>query len=337
MNKIAIASLLSLGAFAAQAETTYPYILQNCGQSVTFETKPETAVSVGQATTEILYALGLDETNLLGTGVWFDDVAAEYAAVNAKVDRLADNDPSFESIVGKRPDLVTIEYEWHIGPDGMIATRDQFHDLGIDTYVLPTDCVGKDNSEGVDGTRSVAFSTSSIYQGISEIADIFNISAEGDALVARLQDREVSAIERAKALNIDDASAVVWYSSVDLESDPYVAGQKGAPAYMLSQLGMRNVVQSDEEWPLVGWETIIKSDPSFIVIAKMERRRFDGDDVAKKLEFLKTDPVASQMTAVKEDRIIVLDVSQMNATMRLISGLETLTDALEAYENGQQG
>ena len=219
----------------------------------------------------------------------------------------------------------------------MIATRDQFHDLGIDTYVLPTDCVGKDNSEGVDGTRSVAFSTSSIYQGISEIADIFNISAEGDALVARLQDREVSAIERAKALNIDDASAVVWYSSVDLESDPYVAGQKGAPAYMLSQLGMRNVVQSDEEWPLVGWETIIKSDPSFIVIAKMERRRFDGDDVAKKLEFLKTDPVASQMTAVKEDRIIVLDVSQMNATMRLISGLETLTDALEAYENGQQG
>ncbi|MCP4824354.1 MAG: ABC transporter substrate-binding protein [Shimia sp.] len=337
MHKLAAASFLTLCATMAQADTTYPLTLPNCGQQITFDQAPKGAVTIGQATTEILYALGMTEEDVLGTGVWFDDVAAEFADLNAKVERLADNDPSFEAIVGKRPGLVTIEYEWHIGPEGMIATREQFHDLGIGTYVMPTDCVGKDNSEGVDGTCTTAFSTDSIYQGISELAAIFDITDRGDALVASLKDRETKAIERAQAVTLDDASAVVWYSSVDLESDPYVAGQKGAPGYMMKQLGMRNIVESDEEWPLVGWETIIKSDPTFIVIAKMERRRFDGDDIEKKLEFLRNDPVASQMTAVKEGRIVVMDVSQMNATMRLIGGLETLIDALEAYENGKQG
>lgn len=337
MHKFAAASLLSLCAAMAQADTTYPLTLPNCGQTLTFSEAPKGAVSIGQATTEILYALGMTEEDVLGTGVWFSDVAPEFAAVNAKVERLADNDPSFEAIVGKRPGLVTIEYEWHIGPEGLIATREQFHDLGIGTYVMPTDCVGKDNSEGIDGTRTTAFSTDSIYQGIAELAAIFDISDKGDALLSSLKSREAQAIARAKAVDIEDASALVWYSSVDLESDPYVAGQKGAPGYMLTQLGMRNIVESDEEWPLVGWETIIKADPSFLVIAKMERRRFDGDDVEKKLEFLRNDPVASQMTAVKEGRIIVMDVSEMNATMRLIDGLETLTDALEAYDNGKQG
>ena len=72
-----------------------------------------------------------------------------------------------------------------------------------------------------------------------------------------------------------------------------------------------------------------------IVIARMNRRRFEGDDYEKKLEFLKTDPVASQMTAVKEDRIVVIDASAMSATIRLVGGLEALTEAVEKIGGGQ--
>ncbi|EGH35884.1 periplasmic binding protein, partial [Pseudomonas syringae pv. japonica str. M301072] len=35
-----------------------------------------------------------------------------------------------------------------------------------------------------------------------------------------------------------------------------------------------NIVQSDEEWPTVGWETIAKANPSILVIARMDRRCF---------------------------------------------------------------
>src|SRR3546814_2816472 len=92
----------------------------------------------------------------------------------------------------------------------------------------------------------------------------------------------------------------------------------------MDKLGIDNVIQSDEEWPTVGWESIAKSDPTVIVIAEMDRRRFPADDVEKKLAFLKTDPVAEEMTAVREGRIIVMDAHAMSATMRSIFGLETV-------------
>src|SRR3546814_11543132 len=82
-------------------------------------------------------------------------------------------------------------------------------------------------------------------------------------------------------------TAVFWFSSADMEIDPYVAGRKGAPGYIMDKLGIDNVIQSDEEWPTVGWESIAKSDPTVIVIAEMDRRRFPADAVEKKLEFLK--------------------------------------------------
>lgn len=316
---------------AAQADTTYPLTLENCGSEVTFDKAPETTVTVRQAATEVLYALGLGE-KVTGTSVWFTKVLPEFEELNAGVERLADNDPSFESVVAKRPGLVSVQYEWHVGPQGIVATREQFSDLGIPTYVLPADCVGKDNTKGSDGTRLEMYEMSSVYRGIEEMAQIFNVPERGTELVASLKARETAAIETAKALDLTDSSAVFWFSSVEMDIDPYVAGQAGAPAYMMEALGLRNVIESNEEWPTVSWETIARANPSVIVVARMERRRFEADDVEKKLEFLRTDPVASQMDAVKNDRIVILDAHAMDPSIRNISALETLAEALPALD-----
>jgi len=328
-------SAFAASSFAAQAQpTTYPLTLDNCGHTISFDKAPDSAVTVGQAATEVLYALGLGD-KLQGTSVWFTDVSAEFKDINSKVDRLADNDPSFESVVAKRPGLVAVQFEWHVGPQGIVGTREQFHDLKIPTYLLPSDCVGKDNSTGGDGTRTQLFSTDSIHKGVRELAEIFDVQDKGDALVADLQAREARAIARAQAVAHDDVSAVFWFSSAEMNIDPYVAGRKGGPAYMMDRLGVQNIVQSDEEWPVVGWETIAKANPTFIVVARMDRRRFPADDVEKKLEFLKTDPVASQMEAVKEGRIVVMDAHAMDATIRTVDGIEVLADALEKADAAQ--
>ncbi len=315
----------------AQAETNYPLTLENCGLEVTFDSAPASVVSIGQAATEILYALGLGD-KVTGTSVWFTDVLPEYAELNAGIERLADNDPSFESVVAKRPGLVAVQYEWHVGPQGIVATREQFSDLGIPTYTLPADCVGKDNSKGSDGTRLELFSMDTVYQGILELALIFDVGDRGEALVADLRAREESAIAKARGLGLDDASAVFWFSSAEMDIDPYVAGQGGAPAYMMQALGLSNVIESNEEWPTVSWETIARADPTVIVAARMERRRFEADDIGKKLEFLRSDPVTSQMEAVRNDRILILDAHGMDPSIRNIGALETLADALAEYD-----
>lgn len=329
VSMTALALVLAAPVHADQ--TAYPLTLDNCGHNITFEAAPETTVTIGQSTTEILYLLG-QEDKIAGTSVWFNPVLPEFQEVNDKIDRLADNDPSFESVVGKKPQLVTVMYEWHVGDEGIVATREMFHDVNVPTYVMPTDCAAKDNSVGLDGTRSELFSTEQLYTSIKELAQIYDAQDTGAALVEDLKAREAQAISKAEALSLPEGtSALFWFSSADLESDPYVAGQQGVPAYMMDKLGVANVVTSDEEWPLVGWETIAKADPTFIVIAEMDRRRFPADDVEQKRAFLMNDPVAKEMSAVKEGRIITIDAHAMSPTVRAIYALEQISDELPGF------
>ena len=320
-------------AFAAINPVTavaqsYPVTLDNCGHEVTFEKAPASAVTIGQAATEAMYLLGLSE-KVKGTAVWFTQVLPEYKEANAQIERLADNTPSFEAVVNKRPGLVASQYEWYVGPKGSVGTREQFHDIGIPTYIWPADCVGKDNSVGVDGTREELISTEVIYRGLTELSQIFGIEEAGEKAVTDLKAREAAAIQRAKALDLKDVSALFWFSSAKMDADPYVAGAKGAPGFIMKQLGIRNVIESSEEWPTVGWETIAKANPTYIVLADLQRRKFPADAVDVKMEFLKNDPVASQMDAVKDGRVLILDAHAMDATIRTISGLELMADAME--------
>ncbi|GAK68625.1 putative iron ABC transporter substrate-binding protein [Agrobacterium rubi TR3 = NBRC 13261] len=311
---------------AQAAETTYPLTIQNCGRDVTFTHAPERTVSIGQSTTEILYMLGLAD-KVVGTAVWIGPVIKGYEEANAKIDRLADNDPSFESVLAKKPDLVTAQFQWHVGPEGVVAKPEQFEELKIPVYISPADCTGKDNSSGGDGVRHSVFTMDLIYQEVTDLAKIFNVQDKGEKLVADLKAREE--VARKKIASVDGKlSAVFWFSSAELDIDPYVAGKNGAPGYIMSALGIKNVIDSDEEWPTVGWETIAKSQPTLIVAGKMDRKRYPADDIVVKEKFLKEDPVASLMPAVKQGHVVVMDAQAMNPTIRTIEGIEVLADAV---------
>lgn len=321
----------SLGLFAtatAAAEPTrYPLTIQNCGQEMTLDAAPSRAIAIGQSGTEMLYALGLGE-KVAGTAVWFNEVLPQFRDTNAKVERLADNHPSFESVVAKEPQLVITQFEVHVGPQGSVGTRQQFNELGINVYAMPADCVGKDNLVGGDGARKSAFQIETVYQAVSELSEIFDVEDRGAELEKELRDRVGAATAKAQGLNLKDASAVVWFSSPDIDLDPFVAGQKGIAGYILNTLGVRNVVESDEEWPAVGWERIAQADPDIIVVARMDRRRFPADDHEVKINFLKSDPVTREMTAVKENRIVVVDAHAIHASIRIADGIEAISDAL---------
>ena len=333
MKKLTLALAASLFATpAALAETHYPLTLTSCGHEITLDKAPESVVSVGQGTTEILYMLGLAD-KVAGTALWINPVLEDYAEIDQSVERLSDNAPSFESVVAKKPDLVVTAYEWMIGPEGAVGTREMFDDVEIPTWLMTTECVGKDNSQSMDGTRTVLFSTDLLYQSISTLAEIFDVSDRGEEVIADLKARETAAIQKAKDLHLpDDVSGVFWYSSADLEIDPYVAGKNGVPGWMMAQLGIDNVITSEEEWPTVGWETIAKSNPTFIATAEMNRRRFPADDVVVKREYLNTDPVTREMEAVKQGRVINIDAHAMDPSVRAIFALEQLADALSDYD-----
>ncbi len=322
-----LAALLLAGP--ARAETHYPLTLQNCGNTLTFQSSPRRVVSLGQATTEVLFSLGLAD-RIVGTAVWFSPVLPDFADANAKIRRLADNDPSFEAVVAQNPDLVAAQYQWHVGPRGSVGKPEQFASLGIPAYVAPADCAAKDNTGAGDGVRVAPLTMAPVYQEIRELAEIFNVSDRGAALVARLQQREKDAIASI-AGTPRDLPVLFWFSSREVKGDPFVAGRNGAPAYILSVLGERNVITVNDEWPTVGWESIVAANPAVIVIGRMDRRRFPADDVAVKLDFLKTDKVVSQLDAVRKGRIVVMDAQAMNPGLRTIGGIEVLAEAIRGF------
>ncbi|SEG78928.1 iron complex transport system substrate-binding protein [Bosea lathyri] len=329
-HSLAVAVGMSLCGAASAAPTQYPLTLENCRETVTFAGPPKRVVAIGQTQTEILYALGLGD-RVVGTAVWFSPVAKRYEAVNAGVKRLADNDPSFEAVVAREPDLVTAMFEWHVGPNGIVGKRDQFARLKVPTYVSPADCVGKDNSGPGDGVRTQMFSMELVYRNIREYGQIFDVADRADKLVAELREREEQAVKSVATLKARDVPVVVWFSSRDIKGDGFMAGKTGVPAYILSKLGARNIITSNEEWPLVGWESIAAADPAVIVVVRMDRRRFPADDIDLKLNFLKTDPVASKLGAISENRIVVMDVGATRAGLDTIDGVEALAKAIAGF------
>ncbi|RUR54490.1 ABC transporter substrate-binding protein [Vreelandella populi] len=327
----AIAASLLLGKTACAA-TDYPLTLESCGHGITLEQPPERVVSIGQAPTEILYMLGLAD-KVAGTALWINPVLEEFEAVDANIERLSDNAPSYESVVAKKPDLVVSAYEWMIGPAGVVGTPTMFADIGIPSWTLPTECMGKSNQHSMDGARTALFDTELVYDSIATLAEIFDVTERGDQLIADLKAREAAAVAKAGSLDLpDDITGVFWYSSADLAIDPYVAGANSVPDWLMSRLGITNVVTAKEEWPTVGWETIARSNPTFIAAAQMNRRRFPADNIAAKREFLISDAVTRETEAVQQGRIIEIDAHALDPSVRAIFALEELADRLAEFK-----
>lgn len=82
---------------------------------------------------------------------------------------------------------------------------------------------------------------------------------------------------------------------------------------------------------MVSWEKIVSADPKVIVIADMDRRRYVADDPAVKIKFLETDPVTSQLEAVKGKHFIQMSSQAMSPTIRAVDGLEALANGIKSF------
>lgn len=336
MTKPTFAGAFVLGflllATTAQADDIaahgFPLEIENCGAMLTIAAPPTRAIGLGQNSTEIMLLLGLED-RMAGSAIWVSPVLPELAEANAKVHHIADSMPGFEAVVGLEPDLLAVQFQSSVGPDGRVGTPEQFADLGIPTYVSPSNC-GTGTKGNGDGSRAALYSNALLYQEVEDLARIFGVHARGVELVASLKAREAAARARSEKLT-GDVSVLYWFSSAEVAGDAWVAGRNGAPAYINATLGTKNVVDTDEDWPLVGWETIAAADPTVIVIGTMDRRTQPADDPEVKKAFLAADPVASELTAVREGRIVEMDAQAMNPTLRTIQGLEVMADALETF------
>ncbi|RNL85292.1 ABC transporter substrate-binding protein [Halostreptopolyspora alba] len=309
------------GGTTERADTGNGPVIDNCGHEIETGIDPERAVSLNQGTTEILLSLGLAD-RMVGTATWTDPVMEGLEEAEESVPRLAENAPSFERVLEQEPDFVTASFESTLGTGG-VASRADFEDLGVPTYVSPSDCVGKDNSGDGDGVREEALTMDDIHGEVADLAAVFGVEERGEELVADLE-RRVDEATR----DVDASGTTLMYWFANSES-PYMAGCCGAPGIITDAVGAENAFDdTHEEWPQINWETVAAEDPDFLVLGDLTRESQTAETADAKISFLEENPVTQHMRAVEEERYVILSGAAMNPSIRTVEGIERVAAAM---------
>nr|WP_249407556.1 ABC transporter substrate-binding protein [Rhizobium sp. CFBP 8752] len=312
----------------AEAATQYPLTIDNCGASVTFQKAPERAVGLGQNSAEILLMLGLED-RMVGTAFWPSKVLPQLEEANAKVKLLTVEFPTFESILAQNPDFAAAALPSLIGPTSKVAKREDFEKVGVPTYISPSTCLSTEKVKNEYGSRDQLWNMDLLYKEIAELSQIFDVSERGEAVIADFKARE-AALRSSVAKDGKTLSYLFWFSSQSPTADAYLGGKNAASGFIADLLGGKNAVTAEAEWPTLGWESIIAANPDVIVVANLDRNRWELDKPDAKIKFLTTDPAVSQITAVKNKAMVVMDGQAMNPTIRTIYGAEQVASQLKA-------
>ncbi len=323
----ALALVVSGVVQAADAHTQYPLTLENCGQKITYTHAPKRAVALGQNSAEILLLLGLQD-RMVGTAFWPSKVLPQLADANAKVKLLTVEMPRLESILAEDPDFVAAALPSLIGPNSKVAKREDFEKMGVPTYLSPGTCLASGTAKDAYGSRDQLWSPELAYREIDDLSRIFDVPARGQALIADLKARVEKARQTAEKAGLAGKSYLFWFSSPSPSADAYVAGKNSASGYIATVLGGRNAVTNETEWPTMSWESIIATQPDVIVVATLDRNRWELDKPEAKIKYLTTDSATREMPAVKNGAIVVMDGSAMNPSVRTIYGAEQVAESL---------
>jgi len=320
---------LAICGMSAQAETTYPLTIENCGQSVTFEQAPQKAVALGQNSAEIMLLLGLED-RMAATAFWPNSVLPELAEANNSVELLTVEFPTLESVLSTQPDFVAAMLTTLLGPDSKVAQRSDFEVLGIPTYLSPSACSTTLDAGDAYGSRRDLWTMDLVYKEIEDLSRIFDIADRGTALIEDFKSREAAL--RARFPEDEDLTFLFWFSSPSPADDAYLGGGFGASGYIADLLGGKNAIQTEAEWPTVGWEGIMAADPTVFVVSQVDRNRWALDTAENKIAFLTSDPTVSQMEAVREGRIVVMSGAAMNTSVGTLYGAEAVAEQLKELD-----
>jgi iron complex transport system substrate-binding protein len=291
--------------------TNYPLTLENCGTTVTFDAPPERVVTIKSTATELLLALGLGD-RIVGVGFQDGPVPDQWAPAT-ELTVLADRVPSQEVVLEAEPDFVYGGWESSFAADGAGA-RDSLHALGVATYVAPTAC----RSEGTPDKLSFE----DVFDQIVEMGAIFDVEDRAAQLVAE---------QRTMLEEIKPASGLtgVWYSSAT--STPYVGAGLGGPQMTMEALGIANIFAGIEDtWTSASWEAIVDADPDVMILVDAA-----WNSVTQKITLLNDNPATANMSAVQNERYIIIPFPAAEPGIRSIPATADLARQLQELDPGQ--
>jgi iron complex transport system substrate-binding protein len=300
IGALAIAVLLASGqsthaapavpvGFAQSQAHASRIVTDEVGRQVAIPAQVNRIVSLAPNLTEIVYALGSD-SRLVGDTNYCDTPAA----AKSKPHVGNPQDPSLEAIVALHPDLVLATASIN-----RVETADALAHVGIPVFTSDPHTV----RELLDSIARTGEIIGSPAQGASVAAALH---ARLDALRARLADRPLAHV-----------LFVVWL-------DPLQSiGQRTFIADALRWAGSESVVLSDQLWPQITFEEVVRLQPDYIVLVGEHSGVNPAD-----LDDLRSRPGWRDLNAVKLGRVVTMSEEVNRPSPGLIDAIEQLAHDL---------
>jgi iron complex transport system substrate-binding protein len=260
-------------------------VTDETGRRVTIPLEVKRIVSLAPNLTETIYALGLEE-RLAGDTDYCDTPPA--AKLKPHVGGA--QNPSLEAIVALHPDLVLATTSIN-----RIETVDGLAKVGVAVYTTDPQTV-----------RGMLEST-------ARIAGLMGAEARGSALVAKLQARLDAVSARVADVPLVHALFVVW-------EDPLITiGQNTFIADAMRWAGAESVILSQQKWPRISFEEVVRLQPEYIVFAS-DHAGFGAEELGA----LRSREAWKQLRAVELGHIAVISEEINRPSPGLVDAIEQL-------------
>jgi iron complex transport system substrate-binding protein len=298
--------LIHASAFA------YPVTVQSCGRMVTFDSAPKRAVSNDVNLTEMMLALGLADRMAGYTGVsgWKTLDAQLREGVKA-LPELSPKYPSLEVLLGANADFYFAGWNYGMKLGGEV-TPETLEAHQIKVYELTESCIHV--------MKKAKPTMDDMFVDLRNLGIIFGVSDKAEALVSGYR-KELEA----RTARIDRNSRPVRVFVYDSGEDkPFTAGRFGIPTAMIEAAGGVNIMDDIEtSWTTASWEPVIERNPEVVVIVN-----YGEVSAAQKIAFMKNNPALASLSAVKNDRFVVLDYIEATPGPRNIEAIGKLARAI---------
>ncbi|SFY40419.1 ABC transporter substrate-binding protein [Streptomyces atratus] len=290
----------------------YPVTIENCGEKKTFDKAPQRVVTNDVGITEIMFALELED-HMAGYVMPEDKgdlTSVPWKDGYQKTKWLSKESINKELVLDARADLVFAGWNYGFN-EGDGFTPAELRRVGIGSYLLSESC-----RNGQGKARGVMAPLDALYTDLRNLGKIFDVEDRAEALVAKFRKQVAEA--RAKAPKGDDRPRVFLYD--DGRDKPLTSGAFAGPHDIITKAGGDHVMKDlKDSWVTVGWETVVDRDPEVIVI-----NDYGDTGAAQKEKFLKSYPPLANVSAIKNDRIVVLDYADLVESPRNPAAISSL-------------
>jgi len=284
----------------------FPVTIENCGITFTYDKPIEKAISLNQHVTEMMLALGLED-QMIGTAYIDDFILPELLNAYQSLEVLADEYPSREVILNLEPDFIYGGFGSAFSDENS-GSQESLQDLGINSYLTHAVC-----DEGADTIED-------IYTDITAIGAIGGVPDMAEALIAAMK-ADLDSIESEIGDDVEPAYVFMFDSGNDA---PYAAACCGMVNALIESAGGENIFGDvDGRWTEVSWEEVLDMDPDVIILTDAV-----WSTAEEKIELMNNSPVLSEMSAVVNNRFVILKFSSLVPGIRIPGAIQDIADVL---------